>query len=185
MRAFSPKKEKERRDPFAPKRLNAKDDNPKSKKTKPYEPDRWDGGGGVIYHSQGPIPETEATISSKKRIEGIKRELKGSERDRELRKIFKSFAPPKPVPKPPVEEVVIPSQELTESKAFDAKRIRWIGFDPRRRPNEPQLSDKKVAPIVGSSRISLDGVLNGECKSTHEETDSDSDSDLDIIMEKA
>jgi hypothetical protein len=182
MRPFSPKKET--RNPFALKKVNGKDDDrPKVKKVKTYEPDRWDGGGGSVYHSAGTTGEVDTALSMKKRVEAVKRDLKGSERDRELRRQFKSFAPPKPVPKPPVEEVLPPVPELFESKAFDAKRLRNIGFDPRKRANEEiRPSDKKVIPIVG--RISLDGVLGGsESMNNGEDMDGDSDSDLDIVME--
>ena len=79
---------------------------------------------------------------------------------------------------------------LEESKAFDAKRVRQIGFDPRRRVNEegPNLrADRKVSPILGGGvtvgKISLEGVLGGVgAVVEREDADSDSDSDLDIIM---
>ena len=186
MRAFSPKKEKEGRNPFAPKKINATEPR---KRQRTSEPDRWDGGGGSIYHSSSTIPITstqndlENALASKKRVEGIKRELKGSERDRDLRRVFKSFAPPKPAPRPVVEEEPKIAVELPESKAFHAKRVRDIGFDPRRRADEePRLREGKVSPIVG--RISMDGVLGGMNANKRDvDVDSDSDSDLDIIMD--
>lgn len=184
MRAFSPKKEKEGRNPFAPKKINTKE--PTRKRQRTSEPDRWDGGGGSVFHSScaiTPINDLDSTMSSKKRIDGIKRDLKGSERERELRRVFKSFAPPKPAPRPVEEEKAPVAPELPESKAFDAKRVRVIGFDPRRRADEePRLRDGKISPIRG--KISMDGVLSGmNSKTTVNEMDSDSDSDLDIVMD--
>src|ERR1700738_4570568 len=157
MRPLSPKKEKAR-NPFAPARgkLNAKE-TAKPKKEKISKPDRWDGGGGSVYQPNV-IAVTDESMASKKRVDGIKRELKGSERDRELRRTFKSFAPARPAPKP-VEEPVAPVEMAVESRAFDAKRVRGIGFDPRKRVGDEETrSDRKIAPIVGQ-RISLDGVL--------------------------
>jgi hypothetical protein len=186
MRAFSPKKEKERRNPFAPRKINGAEPR---KRQRTSEPDRWDGGGGSIYHSSSTAPlssttnDLENALVSKKRVEGIKRDLKGSERERELRKVFKAFAPPKSAPQPVqvVEETKAP--ELMESKAFDAKRVRVIGFDPRRRADEePRLREQKVSPITG--KISMDGVLGGMTKGKGQvEMDSDSDSDLDVVMD--
>jgi hypothetical protein len=192
MRPLSPKKEKETRNPFAPRKQNNKDSMAAKKKPRTNEPDRWDGGGGSVYHSTtttvtvNPI-ESDPTFQSKKHIEGIKRELKGTEKDRELRRVFKSFAPPRPVAKPQVVETTPPPvEELGESKAFDAKRLRGIGFDPRRRANEEVRppTDRKIAPIVGGQKISLEGVLGRmRTNSGDVEMDSDSDSDLDIVME--
>jgi hypothetical protein len=187
MRAFSPIKEKEPRNPFAPKK-KANPSEPR-KRQRTSEPDRWDGGGGSVYHSSTAITvtstqnELDSALVTKKRVEGIKRDLKGSERERELRKTFKAFAPPpKPVAKPVVEEEVKVVPEFGESKAFDAKRVRNIGFDPRRRADdEPRLREGKVSPIIG--RISMDGVLGGMNINKAVEVDSDSDSDLDIVMD--
>lgn len=189
--------------------------NSKMKKIKTSEADRWDGGGGSVYHSKGVINNIHDNEieSTKKRVEGIKRDLKGSEREREIRRIFKSFAPPKTTTngdhKPnamdqalglvdsedeEVQQHMVEGEENLVSKAFDAKRVRQIGFDPRRKVNEePKLSDKKVLPIIGTgslqgrSRISMDGVLGNGANSNNikngkEEVDSDSDSDLDIVM---
>jgi hypothetical protein len=199
MRPFSPKKEKQARNPFAPRKINEEDGSiTKTKKNRTSEPDRWDGGGGSVYHSKGTVVDIDATLSSKKHVEAIKRDLKGSERERELRRVFKTFAPKKPLSNPSevrgaqcstdtVENFMeIDDLGLPESKAFDAKRLRQIGFDPRRRANEEvKPSDKKVEPIIGQ-RISMDGVLgglNGVSKTNgKEDIDSDSDSDLDIVM---
>jgi hypothetical protein len=183
MRPLSPKKEPRRRN------SNTKEDKPvKLKRKRTSEPDQWDGGGGSVYHSSavGINAEIDATLVSKKHVEDIKRDLKGSGRDRDLRRKFKNFAPTKPTVKPPVLEISLPPADIADSKAFDAKRVRGIGFDPRRRANEEvKLSDKKVSPIVGH-RISLDGVLgemnNNENTRAKDEVDSDSDSDLDIVM---
>ena len=203
MRPFSPKKEKETRNPFAPRKVNEK--NSKPKKVKTSEPDRWDGGGGSIYHSgvTSNNNDIDTALTTKKRVEAIKRDLKGSEREREIRRIFKSFAPVKPIvsSNPLPERTTNPctyAQLTTEnfeanldypddanSGAFDAKRVRQIGFDPRRKVNEEVKGrDKKIVPIVGGQRISLDGVLGGENKSNgvKEDVDSDSDSDLNIVM---
>ena len=200
MRPFSPKKEKEQRNPFAPRKPNNSIDEPKTSKI--AAPDRRDGGGGQVY---APHTRTtsltdlnnDTTLLSKKRVEAIKRDLKGSEFDRELRKKFKAFAPPKRAPPVPrvEEEVAQPvGSELGESKAFDAKRVRGLGFDPRRKVNEAERragSERKVVPIVGvgaggnAARISLDGVLGRERKGgnrMNEVVESDSDDDLDIVM---
>ena len=204
MRPFSPKKEKEARNPFAPRKVNEK--NSKPKKVKTSEPDRWDGGGGSIYHSKGTSSnnnEVDTTLTTKKRVEAIKRDLKGSEREREIRRILKPYAPPKStIPPDPTKSLREPTlnpymcgafgkfEALVDGtddggRAFDAKRVRQIGFDPRRKVNEEiKLGDKKIVPIVGGQRISLDGVLGGDNKSNgiKEDVDSDSDSDLDIVM---
>lgn len=204
MRPFSPKKEKEARNPFAPRKVNEK--NSKPKKVKTSEPDRWDGGGGSIYHSKGTSSnnnELDTTLTTKKRVEAIKRDLKGSEREREIRRIFKPFAPSKPtIPPDSTTSLREPTPNSCMSGslgkfeasmngtddgggAFDAKRVRQIGFDPRRKANEEaKLGDRKIVPIVGGQRISLDGVLGGDNKSNgyKDDVDSDSDSDLDIIM---
>ena len=197
MRAFSPKKDKETRNPFAPKKVNGKE--PKPPKT--HEPDKWDGGGGSVYHTRctsTPSIPTQDPASQRKRTEGIKRQLKGSEREREIRRSLKSFAPARPNARPTDEnqetpavgEETSPLLLLEESKAFDAKRVRQIGFDPRRRVNEegPNVqTDRKVSPILGGGvmggKISLERVL-GDVGGVaeREEVDSDSDSDLDIIM---
>jgi hypothetical protein len=196
MRPLSPKKEKETRNPFAPRKVNNKDEKPTKKRKRTNEPDRWDGGGGSVYHSATstitvtPI-DSEPAVISKKRIDGIKRELKGSEKERELRRVFKSFAPARPVVKPPAEKTPPPVEDIGESIAFDAKRVRGIGFDPRRRANEDVRipTDRKIAPIVGGQKISLEGVLGGMSTGENKkgggdgEMDSDSDSDLDIVME--
>jgi hypothetical protein len=226
---LSPKKEREVRNPFAPKKDNIKNST-KPKKT--YEVDRWDGGGGSIYHSKTSTSVSSSidttVLTSKKRIEGIKRDLKGSERERELRKLLKPFTPFKPVSsvtetaledakdatgeneinkllrsfdaeddEPKNEEaqfeekfqVSVDESENLEnnSAAFTAKRVRQIGFDPRRKVNEEvKLGEKKILPIIGGQqqRISLDGVLGGENNKNQQkdEMDSDSDSDLDIVM---
>ena len=199
MRPLSPKKERETRNPFAPRKVNGKDEIvPKAKKIRTSGPDRWDGGGGSVYHSKGTTMDIDTTLPSKKKVEAIKRDLKGSERERELRRVFKTFAPKKPLTNPSeiceaqcatdsaAEPTDIDDLGQPESKAFDAKRLRQIGFDPRRRANEEvKLSDKKVIPIIGQ-RISMDGVLgglDGENKGNgKEDIDSDSDSDLDIVM---
>ena len=205
MRPFSPKKEKEARNPFAPRKVNEK--NSKPKKVKTSEPDRWDGGGGSIFHSKGTSNnnnEIDTALTTKKRVEAIKRDLKGSEREREIRRILKPFAPTKPTISPDrtmsVREPTLnpyicgavgkleASMDGTDDDgggAFDAKRVRQIGFDPRRKVNEEiKLGDKKIVPIVGGQRISLDGLLGGDNKSNgeKEDVDSDSDSDLDIVM---
>lgn len=45
-------------------------------------------------------------------------------------------------------------------------------------------ADRKIAPIVGGQKISLEGVLGGMPTTNGDvEMDSDSDSDLDIVME--
>jgi hypothetical protein len=174
---LSPRKEKER-DPFAPKKINSK--KPPVKKI--AKPDRVGHGGGNIFHSNtvDPFEESNKMVDGMKRVDGIKRQLKGSERERELRQKFKSFAPVRPTPKL-VEESPPPPVEVVESRAFDAKRVRGIGFDPRRRVGDDDVrNDRKIAPIVGQ-RVSLEGVLGGMA-SKQVEMDSDSDSDLDIVM---
>jgi Primase zinc finger len=185
MRAFSPKKEKEQRNPFAPKKVNNKEKPPKTR-----EVDKWDGGGGTVYHNtrSSSKPPTATADDPRKRTEGIKRTLRGNEREREIRRSLHAFAPPRPVKQDEnqeVEEEVGKAEKLLEeSRAFDAKRVRAIGFDPRRRANEdvPVRVDRKVNPIVGG-KISLEGVLGGGTGGTGEgDVDSDSDSDLDIIM---
>jgi len=207
MRAFSPKKEKEPRNPFAPRKVNEKNSKV-TKKERTSVPDRWDGGGGSVYHAKGTGNNNDID-TTKKHIDGIKRDLKGSEREREIRRIFKSFAPLKQQPTEPNttdkvggidgEEGTVSTtteETLSESKAFNAKRVRQIGFDPRRKVNEEaKLSEKKVLPIIGGGgvgqRISLDGVLGGNGEksingrshiSERDDMDSDSDSDLDIVM---
>jgi hypothetical protein len=205
MRAFSPKKEKEARNPFAPRKVNEKNSKV-TKKERTSVPDRWDGGGGSVYHAKGTGNNTDID-TTKKHIDGIKRDLKGSEREREIRRIFKSFAPSKENPTESnttdkVGEIdgegdtvdTMTEENLSESKAFNAKRVRQIGFDPRRKVNEEvKLSEKKVLPIIGGGgggqRISLDGVLGGNGENNRkghvgerDDMDSDSDSDLDIVM---
>jgi len=204
VRPLSPSRKKEKRDPFAPKKLNppAKD-APK----RPSEPDKWDGGGGSIYHSATPIARAidpaDPELSKIKRVQGIKRDLKGKEHDRELRRVFKSFARPKVIKAATavVEEEEQGGEgeggkgEVVESVAFDARRVRGIGFDPRWKANEEVRvnPDRKISPIRGSGggklgKISLEGVLGGMKASRGvaggpELEDSDSDSDLDIVME--
>jgi hypothetical protein len=180
IRPLSPRKEKERRNPFAPRGVNSKDPA-KVKKEKVSKPDREGHGGGSVF-TPNTIALTDETITTKRRVDGIKRELKGSARDRELRKTFKSFAPVRPAPKP-VEEPPAPVEPAGESRAFDAKRVRGIGFDPRRRVGEDETrSERKIAPITGK-RISLDGVLGSMANGkTDDEMASDSDSDLDIVI---
>ena len=78
-------------------------------------------------------------------------------------------------------------EELGESRAFDAKRVRGLGFDPRRRVNEEGrggTQERKIMPIVGGGRISLEGVLGGGKRSGvgDEVVESDSDDELDIVM---
>jgi len=131
-------------------------------------------------------------------VQGIKRDLKGKEHDRELRRVFKAFARPKVVKAGPAvveEEDGGKGAEVVESVAFDARRVRGIGFDPRWRANEEVRvnPDRKISPIRGSGggklgKISLEGVLGGMKASGGvaggpELEDSDSDSDLDIVME--
>ena len=196
MRPFSPKKEKAPRNPYAPRIPNEKKSKPKRIKTS--APDRWDGGGGSVYHTNNnsDIGASEVSFGIPSKIaavEAIKRDLKGNERERELRRQFKCFAK-KPSNSAPSGDIspeygtgahqVIAIIEAMESKAFDAKRLRQIGFDPRRKANEePALADKKVVPIVGGQKISLDGLL-GEWENNEgrEVVDGDSDSDLDIVM---
>ena len=205
IRPLSPERNKEKRDPFAPKKQPPRAIPEKPKKTS--KPDSWDGGGGSIYHSGLAVPivpiELDSALSSKKKVDGIKRDLKGSERERELRRVFKPFAPPKvSVMKtaPVVEETEKETQEGLESKAFDAKRLRGIGFDPRRRANEEvkpnYLERTLVLPTrsegreISLERIGLSGFMKGwgEGKRSRMDdilsgSDSDSDSDLDIVME--
>lgn len=201
MRPLSPQKQKDKRDPFAPKTLNSTKPEKPSKTSKPD--DKYSGGGGSIYHSSSttltatPISTAlDSALASKKRVEGIKRDLKGSAADRELKRIFRPFAPQKPIikPAPVVEEKETVCGDVGESVAFDARRVRGIGFDPRRRANEEVRpnADRKVSPIRGNGtgsmgKISLEGVLGGMGKkgtgAGGEMEDSDSDSDLDIVME--
>jgi len=172
-RAFSPKKDK----------------GEKRKKVKTVAADNWDGGGGAVYN-----PGTKAVsidtseLDKKNKVHSTKLHLK---QEGNLRAALSVFAPAKPASNHSVEEIKASAAPVVadggESKAFDAKRLRGIGFDPRRRPNEEvPLSDKKVSPIIGpGKKISLDGVLagmNGNRRETKEDMDSDSDSDLDIVM---
>jgi len=200
LRPLSPRREKETRNPFAPRKVNDKVPKQQStKKPKTTEIDKWDGGGGSIYlsHNSSVTTTNPDTTNSKKRIEIIKRSLKGSDRDRQLRKLFKPFNKvSETIPEQSLEdnsssdddeEEEEQEMELKESKAFNAKRVRQIGFDPRRKANEEvnyHNNKRVIVPIVGG-KISLDGVLGGDnCGggTGKDVMDSDSDSDLDIVM---
>jgi Primase zinc finger len=160
-RAYSPKKTR---------RPNL----PPMKKTS--APDSWEGGGGSVYHAGS---TTEVVPVKKPAIEGIKRSLKEQEQERELRSTLKAFRPVKPPPPPPAPVVPAPV-ELPDSRAFDPKRVREIGFDPRRRADEDvRPVQESVAPIKG--KICMDGVLSTIATKEGAEG-SDSDSDLDIVM---
>jgi hypothetical protein len=204
IRPLSPERKKEKRDPFAP-RKHPLPSQEKRKKTS--KPDSWDGGGGSVYHSSSAqivpvVPvELDSALTSKKKTDGIKRDLKGSERERELRRVFKPFAPARvSVKTAPTVEEKEETGEVVESKAFDAKRLRGIGFDPRRKANEEVKFNYMERTLVlpprpDASEISLENMGLSKFmrgwgegrKSRLEEvidgSDSDSDSDLDIVME--
>jgi len=175
-RPFTPKKIKEK-NPLGPRNPNSK----VSKKERNYKPDQWDGGGGVVYHAKGEEINYEE-MTKQRNIEQLRRDCSRPSKDKIIRDAFKSFIPPKQIVKPVVVEKVVAPPDLGQSTAFDAKRLRNIGFDPRIKVNEEaRYPERKISPIVG--RI-MDNVLGGFEKNSKNdgETDSDSDSDLDIIM---